>query len=147
MKARPDRDGFEKNNQPRGILVRQRLDECRVHKSEDGHAGADTERQHQDCGCRKSRIPAQLAQSEAQILRDALGSEGDDFPALFVQARIVTEVAASGVLRGFTRHAAGLQFSRLLIPVKAHFLFQIVVELFAANENEDLPEESSHHFH
>jgi hypothetical protein len=56
-------------------------------------------------------------------------------------------VAASGVLRGFTRHAAGLQFSGLLIAVKAHFLSQVGVEPFATNENEDLPEEPSDRFH
>jgi len=64
-----------------------------------------------------------------------------------VYARVIAELAASGVLSGFTRHAVGLQLSGLLLVVKAHFLFQVRVELFAASEEAKFAEEAGDSVH
>jgi hypothetical protein len=64
-----------------------------------------------------------------------------------VYARVIAELAASGVLSGFTRHAVGSQFFFLLFAVKAHFFLQVGVELFAAGEEAKFAEEAGDSVH
>ena len=65
--ARTELDGLEKANQPGRIAIRQRLDQCGIHKREDGDTGAQAQRQHQHRGRGEARISAQLPEGVARI--------------------------------------------------------------------------------
>src|SRR6266404_4409935 len=66
---RKHRDTLKHANKPGWILVGQWLDQSRIHKSEDCHAGAHSESQRQDCGAGESQILSHLADREGEILQ------------------------------------------------------------------------------
>src|SRR5689334_25210128 len=79
MKAGAKRNALKEHDQAIRFLVRQRLDQRRVDKREDRHAGTKSKGEDQN-GCdRETEILSQLTQCESQIL-DAVV---DQFHAAF----------------------------------------------------------------
>src|ERR1022692_3556492 len=66
--ARHHRDTFSYLNQPRGIRVGQRLDQCGVDKAKDGNASAYPQCQYQNGRTSEAWTLAQLAQRVTKIL-------------------------------------------------------------------------------
>ena len=54
---------FVHRHQPDWICIRKRFQQSRIHKTEDGHAHADAERQHKDRGGCETGAAAELAQA------------------------------------------------------------------------------------
>ena len=75
-----------------GILVRQRLDQGRIHKGEYGHAGGNAKRDDEDCRGSEAGILAQLAQCKSKILRNCFPAECDEAVTLLADLRGVAEL-------------------------------------------------------
>jgi hypothetical protein len=67
-----ERDALKHTNEPGRIPVRQRFEQCRVDKGENGHAGAHSERQHDDRRGGESKVLSQLPNRKANIVKQVL---------------------------------------------------------------------------
>ena len=84
--TRPQGGALIHGHQSIGCVIRQRLQQGRIHKPEDGHAYAHAQREDEDGRERESGILAQLAQRIAQVLQDGLRAESNEFAALLAEA-------------------------------------------------------------
>src|SRR5258705_13613351 len=98
----------------RRILVRQRLDQRSVHKSEDRHARANAKGHHDNRSNGKCRVLSQLSNSKAKVLDHAL------------EKRDGTAIAVSFFCR---INAAQLHDSDSLRFLRGHTGAQVVVDM------------------
>src|SRR6185503_3210789 len=70
-------DRLEDSQKARRVAIGERLQERRVHESEEGDAGAGAERDREDGGGGEARMLAQLSDRVAAVLKEVLdGGEG-----------------------------------------------------------------------
>lgn len=129
------RRGFVDANEARRMLVRERLDEGGVNEGEDGDAGAEAEREHEDGGKGEAGVFAELAEGETEILEGSFKPEGDEVVASLAEEEIVAEFAIGGVKSVLGREAGGLQGLDFLLTMEGHFFLKVGVEFFACEEN------------
>ena len=130
-----------------GIAIGQWLQKGGVHKCEDGNAGARTESEHERGSGGESRILAQLAESETEILQHAFKTEADDVVARFFQAQGAAKLACCGMLCVLWRQSFGLQLFFRVLAMERHFLLQFAIKFFATHEDPELAEEATQRVH
>jgi hypothetical protein len=129
------------------VRVGQRADERGVHKGEDGGAGSDAEREHEDRGEGEAEISAELAEGVEEVLKGGLEPEGDRFVSLLLEDGCVAELAGScmmGCLRG---HAFGTEVGLFLLAEEGHLFVEVVDELLATEEHAEFFEEACERIH
>ena len=138
------RDRFEDADEAIGVAIGKRFEKSGVYKREDGDAGGHAEGEHEDGGDGEAEIFAELAEREAKVLERRLKPEADDVAASVAEIEVVAEFAiggVAGVLRG-ERGIGGFEVALFQFAVVGHFFGEVVVELFAAREEEDFVEEA-----
>ena len=84
-----------------GVGVGQRADERGVHKGEDGGAGSDAEREHEDRGEGEAEISAELAEGVEEVLKGGFEPEADGLVGLLLEDGGVAELAGGCAVGGF----------------------------------------------
>ena len=118
--ARRLQAAFVHRHQPAGIRIGERLQQSRIHKTEDGHADAHAKSQHEDrCGS-KAGILYQLASREPDITHEIVEPRN---PALPIEALLRRSYIAERDLRppvcflfaqAFTLKLIGFEFQMCL---------------------------------
>jgi hypothetical protein len=72
---------LEHEHEPRGVSKGERAQQDRIHDTEDGRIGSDTERQRQDRDCGKAGIVFEHSQTDSQILHTSASLEAINSPA------------------------------------------------------------------
>ena len=134
-------------DQPYGILIREGLDQGRIHKGEYGDTGSNAKRDDQDGRGSEAWILAQLAQCKSKILRDGFPPECDETMALLAQMGGVAELACGrdvGLPRG---HSGGNEVLLSVLAMKGHLFVELAAESIAAEEKVELFGEESKRVH
>ena len=136
--ARKQRQTLRHLYQPRGIRIGQRLDQRGIDKREDGHTGADAQRQNHDRRGRKPWVLSQLPERKTQVLRHGFKAETDNLVAALPEPRRIAELTHGPEPRRLRRHALSLESLLGLLLVKSHLFVQFQVKPPAAKQDREL---------
>src|SRR5690348_5795692 len=115
-----------KQNKPRRIVYRKGAEHHRIDQAEDGRVGANAESEGQNGDGCEPRIPAQLAQAVAQILKQGLEPlESPGCAHVLLDLRGVTQSAAGGVGGFFWRGARGLLVFRFQLQMAPQLALKV----------------------
>ena len=119
---RKESDRLEDSHEPRRVAIRERLQERRVHESEEGDAGAGAERDREDGGGGEARVLAQLADRVAAVLKEMLdGREGASLAPSFLRGLDPAQLQEGVATCHFRGHARA--------DVVVHVHRQVALEL------------------
>src|SRR3984957_3427449 len=137
---RENLDRFIHAHQPRGIVIRQGLQQRPIDKRENRNGRRHAQRQHQNRGAGESHILPQLPHRKTKILQRRLPPEPKHVPRFLPQFQIVPQFPPCRVPRLLLRHPRVAQFLLLLLAMKFHFFLQLAMKFLAAPQNPQLPQ-------
>ena len=137
MKPRPGQIALEEIHQPRRAFIRQRLDECRIHKRKDRHAGANAQCHDKNRGGRKAGILEQLPDCKPRVAHQVLQPLR---PAAEIEPLAGHAHAAEFALRLLQRrvlaHALALQRLRFELKMRLNLLGEIFPATLALSHSQ-----------
>src|SRR3984957_15843433 len=144
---RENLDRFIHAHQPRGIVIRQGLQQRAIDKRENCNGRRHAQRQNQNRGAGESHILPQLPHRKTKILQRRLPPEPKHVPRFLPQFQIVPKFSPCRVPRLLLRHPRVAQFLLLLLAMKFHFFLQLAVESRVPPKNPQLPQNLANRRH
>src|SRR3984957_14991782 len=137
---RENLDRFIHAHQPRGIVIRQGLQQRAIDKRENCNGRRHAQRQNQNRGAGESHILPQLPHRKTKILQRRLPPESKHIPRFLPQFQIVPKFPPRRVPRLLLRHPRIAHFLLFLLAMKFHFFLQLAMKFLAAPQNPQLPQ-------